>query len=140
MLISDATAAAVAVSITSAAAAIGAPARTRPFQITSVRPQNYKIVFDGAASTFTIRWSGTTTFPVTAYIIRAATCTTAGVFTCGRFPHKFSRRASKLVWRDATSCSGGTLSAAYVGHEYLYLVSAKGRYTDALPLTFTCEH
>jgi hypothetical protein len=138
MLIAAAAATAVAVLITFAATATGAPARTRPFQITSVSPQNYKIVFDGAASTFTIRWSGTTKFPVTAYIIPSETCSSAG-FTCGGFSHKFRHRASKLVWRDATSCYGGTLSAAYVGHEYLYLVNAKGRYTDALPLTFTCE-
>jgi hypothetical protein len=129
-------AATIALVIGTASTALGAGASSPPFQITKVTPQNYIIISNGPAVSFTINWTGTAA-SVTAYIIPAENCSTPGVFMCGSHSQRFARATHTLVWRDVTHCSG--VKHPYTGHDFIYLVSKNDRYTDAIPLRFTCK-
>jgi hypothetical protein len=128
-------AAAVVLPVTATAAVRAAP---RPFQLNGYTPQSPKLVPNGPAVSLTITWSGQAAFPVTAYLIPAATCSSKQ-FTCGVVSHRFKSGSNKLSWRNALSCTG-KLGKPFTGHTYLYLVNARGKYTVALPLAFVCEY
>jgi hypothetical protein len=113
-------------------------AAPRPFQLNSFAPQSPKLIPNGPAVSLTITWSGQAAFPITAYLIPAATCSSKQ-FTCGIISHRFTSGTTKLVWANALRC-GGSLPKPFTGHTYLYLLNAKGQFTVALPLAFVCEY
>jgi hypothetical protein len=120
-----------------AVAAAGTAAGAHPFRIISVTPVHVSLIPDGPRKAYTIRWSGPADFPISAYYVPAFGCSRSGL-TCINNSRRFAKGTTTLVWPGAAYCVG-SFAEPFSGHVFVYLVNARGQYTDALPVTFTCE-
>jgi hypothetical protein len=110
---------------------------TASFAITKLSPNPVTVIVNGPKKNLTIDWTGTATFPITAYYAPQPGCTTSG-FTCFSGSHKFATGTHSLLWKGAAYCYGSP-TLPHTGKWNVYLIDANKKRTRNVTYTVTCK-